>query len=95
MAEFKIGGKIICVKDHPVVTSGVPPVFKGQMFTVRSMFNNLYYGNLLLRFTEIVGPINHCTGREMGYEAFCFLPLDDFKEVTFKEITKEVPVGAQ
>lgn len=95
MAEFKVGGKVICVKDHPTNDPSIPAIFKGQIRTVRSLFTSPYNGSLLLRFEEFVGPINPYTNNERGYEAFCFLPLDDFKEISFTKINEEVPVSAQ
>jgi len=95
MAEFKVGGRVICVKDHPDKKFKKYDVKKGATYTLRDMERDPLFGNMILRFEEIHLPKHDNLPGEYGYDADHFLPLDDFKEVTFKEITKEVPVGAQ
>lgn len=94
MKEFKVGSTVICVKDHPS-DYGDRNIKKNEILVIRSKFNNTANGKLLLRFEGIVGSVNPNTGNERGYEYDYFLPLDDFKEVTFTELKKEMPVSAQ
>jgi len=95
MAEFKVGGKVICVKDHPDVMFGKYPIHRNETRTVRAVcFTVESAFGVALMFEETILP-NGYNGLECGYDATHFLPLDDFKEVTFEKIKEQVPVGVQ
>lgn len=106
MAEFKVGGLVVCVKSVQLISDS------GETFTYTK---NIIYivrdlkvcgcGTVALHLGDIrkdVNPTSTC--KECNYKlvtqkvwvaASNFLPLDDFKEVTFTKINEEVPVSAQ
>lgn len=105
MAEFKVGRKVICV-DASMTHSDIPnPLRKNKIYEVFGISNSACCGVLLLD----IGLINqhaslnfcwHCKAllraqRTWWLRASRFIPLDDFKEVTFTKINEEVPVSAQ
>lgn len=101
MAEFKVGGKVICVKSH---SRGV--VKKNTIHTVHDLRDapcgcgnkeiniDIASANTSQR-CSICGRITHSVYGYYWLSARLFRPLDDFKEVTFEKIKKEVPVCAQ
>lgn len=92
MAEFKVGGKVICVKTYTAKIFETLSVKKNTILTVRKIHLNTppYY----LYFDEIIAPKDE-RGIEYAYDGAFFLPLDDFKEISFTKINEEVPVSAQ
>lgn len=101
MAEFKVGGKVICVEDH---SAGV--VRKNEVFeTLAISPPKCKCGRLQIHVGITATSRNKvcisCHAKwiddcvEWWFDSALFLPLDDFKEVTFTQIKQEVPVGMQ
>lgn len=106
MSEFKVGGKVICVKDH---SEGV--VKKGEIFTLLNIQpSNCKCNNWELdigirvekrQYFYKVGCSDCCTIFDddrtniAWLSSSIFLPLDDFKEVSFQKLLEQMPVGAQ
>lgn len=94
--QFKIGGKVVCVKHYPDYVFDKFHVEVGKVKVVRDIFNNPFDGYLMLRFEGEKYPRND-SGMEYGYEASYFCPLQDeeFKQITYTQILQTVPAGAQ
>jgi hypothetical protein len=105
MAEFKVGGKVICVKDH---SQGW--VKKGQVYECKDMRPSQCECNDLELDVGLTKPGGYLKGyaqcidchtvfidqtKAGWFSSSLFLPLDDFKEVTFEKIKEHVPVGVQ
>lgn len=101
MAEFKVGGTVICVKDH---SRGV--VKKNTIHTVHGLRDapckcGLMEINIGITSTNISHHCAKCGQTKQAVNGYywlserLFLPLDDFKEVTFTELKTEMPVSAQ
>lgn len=106
MAEFKVGGYVVCIET----CSGVSTLGEKFGYTKDSIYQvkeiktcscgdiSLWLGDVMVQ-----GYTNNCfccCGKLLGHDRVYaksrrFLPLDDFKEVTFTKINEEVPVSAQ
>lgn len=106
MKEFKVGGKVICVDDrNKFPDSTAVPVKRNSLYTVNAIRSSDCCGIVLLDvgFKSDTGRYKCGTcGNTHPHEsgkwwlrASRFLPLDDFREVTFTELKKEMPVSAQ
>lgn len=107
MAEFKVGGKCICVESVSAKSSlgQVIEYKKGLTYTVKEITIcncntlHLWLGDVLSKGAIKTCVCWRCKKKLAEEKAFViarhFIPLDDFKEVTFTKINEEVPVSAQ
>ncbi len=106
MAEFKVGGKVICVKQCTLISNTKESYTYNinQTYTISEVkicscgSVSLWLGDVRVgtgkTFTQCP-----CKKKTETFKVFAhslyFLPLDDFKEVTFEKIKEQVPVSAQ
>lgn len=91
MAEFKVGGKAVCIVSQPwkKVKSGNDAYGPKKDEVVNIVDQYTKDGILYLKLAEYPFDIYG------SYAARRFVPLDDFQQVTYSKILTEVPVGAQ
>ena len=105
MAEFKVGGKVVCVDDKPKRSTKPLPVSKNRIYSIIGISYSPCCNDMLLDlgFTSEVKKVN-CNSCQSVYArkdniywmlSFRFLPLDDFQQVTYTKILETVPIGAQ
>lgn len=106
MAEFKVGGKAICINPNHLpnqIGTLQPKLVKNTIYEIHGIKETPCCGRLQLNIGHKM-PIAHisCGACDNLYHnsdgiwwflASRFVPIDDFKEVTFKEIKE--PICAQ
>ena len=102
MAEFKVGGKVVCVKDHSeklVKTGIVYPVNYIHKCSCGALSLDVGIEYDLNPDFEYGVTQCHCGKIDESprplFDSCLFLPLDDFQQVTYTKILEQVPVGAQ
>ncbi len=106
MAEFKVGGKAICLSTISAVSNfGKKYEYKKDSVYMIQEIKECACGHIALWLGDTLsGPdaicsCHKCNGvlglGKVYADSKYFLPLDDFKEVTFEKIKEQVPVGAQ
>lgn len=107
MAEFKVGGKAICIESREFIsTMGLTfRYYKDRCYSVSDLLL-CKCGSLSLW----LGDVNNLGSQQFSECGICwqlietkkvfvhskfFVPLDDFKEVTFEKIKEQVQVSAQ
>lgn len=107
MAEFKVGRYAICIDAGPAVTKGyTASLIKGKVYPVKDIAVSPCCGIVILDVGIIGNTEKHncskCRGAYVKPKigvwwvgSWRFLPLDDFKEVTFEKINESMPVSAQ
>lgn len=97
---FKVGQEIVCVNNTPkddrpesVIALGLLKV--GQIYTVREIYDD----GIAITLEEVISPYISKSGREMGYKADRFKPLDwnqwagEILDKITEEIEKEILIG--
>lgn len=108
MAEYKVGGRVICIERRILQSSAgqIIEYKKNSVYEVKAIagcscsFPSLWLGDMLSKGDIRISECAFCNAQlardgRIFVISTSFLPLDDFKEVTFTEIKKEVPVSAQ
>jgi len=73
--------RVVCIDDSRQRCNEIPKVVKGEIYTVKDIFN--YFGQKLYRFIE--------TGDDAGYNMECFRPVDEtFGEVVCETIEQQI-----
>jgi hypothetical protein len=78
---FKVGQKVVCIDDSPrpnrPVRKGITIPKKDKIYTVRDMYTAKSSGELALILVEIKNPPHPDWGKELGFLADRFKPIDD------------------
>jgi hypothetical protein len=92
---FRVGQKVVCVRDGYFVNKCVHRPIVGHVYTVRDVFispRSAEYGPAI-RVFELLNPIHKGSGREYGFYASRFRPVFEGKTDIgcFTEILTKLP----
>lgn len=92
---FKVGQKVVCINDTPDPNHpkrpGIKTPVKDKIYTIRDIYVTKNEKILALMLEEIINPPHPSWGRELGFRAIRFKPIDEsykFAEETLAKLEK-------
>jgi len=89
-----VGQKVVCINntpkdDRPQTIEALSKIKVGETYTVREILSDDYTA---IALEEIISPYSERLGREMGYKADRFVPLDSYQwaDEIMNKISEEI-----